>query len=200
MDASSLETLVKLETLLPPTFDNGQFSTSEINALNSIGIFSAEEYALYSKQPPQAFVYNNPSDKLKAWLVIYIRAKHIYDEEQIDILTSSMLSKISKYNIKHDYYLFTFSIDNITIIVMIEYDDIKPRSIKDLDVYGEEMPNGGGRIKSKWVSTGTKVTLMDGSKRVIFRNMEKPQEMRIRRMILQNNKKVATYIKVKQHK
>ena len=47
----------------------------------------------------------------------------------------------------------------------------------------------------KWVSTGRKVTLHDGTKRSLYKNAGKPGELRIRRMGTRNGQPVATYVK-----
>ena len=66
------------------------------------------------------------------------------------------------------------------------------------DVYASvTVPSGGGTTKKavKWVSTGRKVTLKDGSKRALYKNAGKPGELRIRRMATRAGKTVATYVK-----
>jgi hypothetical protein len=57
----------------------------------------------------------------------------------------------------------------------------------------------GGAKKStsaaKWVSTGRKVTLKDGSTRSLYKNAAKPGDLRVRRMATRAGKSVATYVK-----
>lgn len=48
---------------------------------------------------------------------------------------------------------------------------------------------------SKWVSTGKKITIKDGSKRALYNNINKPNDLRIRRMVTRAGKTVATYVK-----
>ncbi len=47
----------------------------------------------------------------------------------------------------------------------------------------------------KWVSTGRKVALKDGSKHSLYQNAAKPGELRIRRMATRAGTSVATYVK-----
>ncbi len=84
-------------------------------------------------------------------------------------------------------------------------------TITDLEVYYDPWNNylttiiehtqGGAkrtrpsRPTPKWVSTGRKVTLKDGSKRSLYKNAGKPGELRIRRMATRAGKSVATYVK-----
>ena len=58
---------------------------------------------------------------------------------------------------------------------------------------------GGGstttHTRAKWVSSGRKITLKDGSKRALYKNSAKPGDLRIRRLATRAGHTVATYIK-----
>ncbi len=51
------------------------------------------------------------------------------------------------------------------------------------------------RVTTKWISTGRKITMRDGSTRSLYKNAAKPGEHRIRRMATRAGKSVATYVK-----
>ena len=55
----------------------------------------------------------------------------------------------------------------------------------------------GGKLKRKegWISLGRKISLKDGSTRILYANKAKPGEFRIKRMVSRNGKKVASFVK-----
>ena len=83
------------------------------------------------------------------------------------------------------------------------------KDVYNIDLYEDELTGtavktGGGRrlpkrtTQSKWISTGRTVKLKDGSNRVLFINQDKPSDLRVRKMRLDNNGKLsAIYVKPK---
>lgn len=62
----------------------------------------------------------------------------------------------------------------------------------------EQLAGRSQKPQNKWVSTGHKRLIRDGSgcKRTLFRNPAKPGELRIRRMVVRGGKRVASYVKL----
>ena len=66
----------------------------------------------------------------------------------------------------------------------------------DLGELNSTSSSGGASRKSpSWISTGRKITLKDGSKRTLYKNMSIPGDHRIRRMTLRAGKISASYVK-----
>ena len=56
-----------------------------------------------------------------------------------------------------------------------------------------ENTKGGGKKSVKWLTTGRKVTTLNGT-RTLFYNVTKPNEVRIKKMITRKGQIIATYI------
>jgi hypothetical protein len=74
-----------------------------------------------------------------------------------------------------------------------------------LYMHPAQSTEGGARRKSKtpknkapkWVSTGRRAALKDGSKRVVFQNNSGTGELRYKKYVVRAGKRVATYVKFK---
>jgi len=93
-------------------------------------------------------------------------------------------------------YPKTYDIEYFIFYVM----RIIPEHIRDNRTYNllkKSIPDhfqlGSGQ-HSKWIATSKKVTLRNGDVRVLFSNLSKPGELRVRKMVTHNGIKMARYV------